>query len=192
MKRKDLYVVGTRILADMIIDIAERSGYTVAGFFDDTSKQKSYIGKPIIGPILLCLTKPSRFTNAAFAVAIGDNDGRAIICKKLLKADFNLPAIIDPRATVMSSSTIGSGSVLFAHSYVGTNITLGNGNILFPGVVITHHSLIGDYNFFAPGVVVGGHTTVESYTKLGMNSVIAPNSIIQNNYSCPPLTYVNK
>jgi len=148
MKKGQLYIVGTKTLAGMIVDIAERSGHNVAGFFDDTSKQKTHMGKPIVGSILLCLTRPLRYANAAFAVAIGDNTGRATICKKLLKAGLNLPAIIDPNAVVMPSSTIGSGSVLFAHSYVGTNTTLGNGNILFPDAVITHHSSIGDYNFF--------------------------------------------
>ncbi len=176
----------------MIVDIVERCGYTVAGFFDDTPKQKIHMEKPIIGPIRLCLAEPSLYVNTAFAIAIGDNAGRAAICKKLLKAGFNLPAIIDPKATVMPSSKISLGSILFAHSYVGTNTTLGKGNILFPGVVITHHATIGDYNFFAPGVAVGGHATIASYVKLGMNSVIAPNSIIPNNYSCPPLTYVDK
>src|SRR3989339_1519682 len=186
--KKVLYIIGTRTLADMVIDIAQRSGYRVAGFFDDTSKQKTYMGKPLYGPVSLCLRKTPHYKNDAFAVAIGDNTGRATICKKLLKEGFNLPPLIDPQATLMPSSTIGSGSILFAHSYVGTNIILGNGNILFPGVVLTHHSSIKDYNFFAPGVVIGGHTTIESYAKFGMNSVIAPNSIIPNNYTCPPLT----
>lgn len=176
----------------MIADISERCGYTVAGFFDDTSKQKIHMEKPIIGPVRLCLAKSSLHADTAFAIAIGDNAGRAVICNKLLKAGLNLPAIIDPNTTVMPSSKIGPGSILFAHSYMGTNTTLGKGNILFPGVIITHHATIGDYNFFAPGVVVGGNTTVASYAKLGMNSVIAPNSIIPNNYSCPPLTYVSK
>jgi sugar O-acyltransferase (sialic acid O-acetyltransferase NeuD family) len=192
MTKKTLYIVGTKTLADMIVELAQRSGYTVAGFFDDTSKQKTCMGKPVIGPISLCLKNASRYAKAAFAVAIGDNSGRETVCTKLFTAGLDLPAIIDPKATVMPSSIVGAGSLLFAQSYVGTNTRIGNGNILFPGVVITHHSSVGDYNFFAPGVSVGGHTQVASYAKFGMNSVIAPHSVIPNNYSCPPLTYVNK
>lgn len=190
MRKKSIFIIGTKTLADLILDLAERCDVRVDGFFDDTTKDKVYRGKPIFGDTYLIFSNSIEFKNSSFIVAIGDNTGRLKMCSKLLKSDLNLSTLIDPQATIMPTSVIEPGTLIFAHAYIGTNTSIGHGNIILPNVVITHHSTIGDYNFFAPGVTLGGYTTTGMCVKLGMNSVVAPKSIIQDNYTCPPLTYV--
>lgn len=191
MKKQRIYIIGTQKMADMIFDIATRSGYFVAGFFDDVSKEKMHLGKPIFGPVAASLTKKF-MSQAAFIIAVGDNKGRAKLIKILKKAGAEIANIIDKTAVIMPSSRVGRGNIFFPHSFVGSQCQMGDGNICFPGVVITHHDRIGDYNFLAPGVTIGGDTIIGSHTKIGMNSVIAPHIRVPDAYTCPPLTLKKK
>ncbi len=183
---KNLIIVGTRALSEMVYEISKSIGFNVIGYIDDFTQESSE-EKKIIGSVDYLLEEKELFGANVF-VAIGDNISREKVVKRL-GINFNFPNLIHPQASLAASvNLVGGNNLIFPFAYLGVSVVLGSGNIVFSGARINHHNNVGDYNFFAPNASVGGYTSIGNFNKIGMNSVLSPYLSINNNLNIPPLT----
>jgi len=185
-----LYIVGADTLGEMVLETARELGVEILGFVDDVSPEPEFLGIPIVGGTTWLLERAERDEGITAFVAIGGNDGRARVTRRLAKARARLPNLIHPRAWVAASARFGAGNLVMAQAYVGTKVVLGDGNLVFPGVCLGHHNTVGDFTFLAPGVSVGGRATIGDYAKLGMNTAVDADAAVCSGFMCPPLTRV--
>ena len=186
-----MYIIGTSTLTEIMVETLLSQGKKVLGLFDDYSKKNSFMEIPILGTIndLLCNESIKKYS---VFVAIGDNQSRMRISKKLKNAGFDFFNIIHPRSQIEISVKVGNGNFFGCFSYVGTNSIIGDGNIIFPGVSINHHNKIGSYNFISPNSSIGGYTKIGNNCKIGMNCVLKPYIEIKSNSNFEPLTFINE
>lgn len=134
------------------------------------------------------LGEPHRYL---FVLGLGDMDKRLETLEKLLKFDLNFPSIIHPKAFVSESSTLGSGTIVFANSYIGPNVTLGKFIITNTNSVIEHDSRIDDYSILAPSVTIAGNVKIGSRTFFGMSSSVSENLEIGSDCIVGANSFVN-
>ena len=184
-----MYIIGAGTLGEIVLETAMLAGLTVHGFYDDVTEAAQYDGIPILGRLDDFRNDKSAMAQGAF-IAIGDNLKRQACAESFRALGVHLHSIIDPRAMLSPSASLGEGNLLLAGSYVGTKCSLGSCNLIFPGVSITHHNEIGSFCFFSPNASVGGFTKIGDCCKVGMNCVVLPYREITSGLECSPLTVI--
>src|SRR5262249_17353820 len=147
----NLFIFGASTMGEMALDVARAADVQVAGFIDDVSAALQFCGLPVCDSAKWI--RESR-GDATVIIAIGGNEGRARVTWLFRQAGVPIRNLIDPRAHIERSATLGGGNLIMAGAYVGTGVTIGDGNLLLPGACLTHHNRVADFNFFAPGVAV--------------------------------------
>jgi UDP-perosamine 4-acetyltransferase len=168
-----MFILGAGTLGEIALETAMRAGLNVIGFFDDVTNELEVDGIPVLGRIDDFRNDQVAILEGAF-VAIGDNQKRQTCAEGLHKIGVSFPNIIDPRATLSPSSSLGQGNLILPGAYIGTKCSLGSFNLIFPGVSITHHNHVGSFCFFSPNASVGGFTKIGDGCKVGMNCVVMP------------------
>lgn len=180
-----MYILGAGTLGEIALETAIRAGLKVHGFYDDVTKASECDGVPVLGRL-----DDFRNDNAAMAegafVAIGDNFKRQTCVESFRVLGVSFPNIIDPRATLSPTASLGEGNLVLPGAYIGTKCSMGSFNLIFPGVSITHHNQIGSFCFFSPNVSVGGFTRIGDCCKIGMNCVVLPYRELLPGVECSP------
>jgi sugar O-acyltransferase (sialic acid O-acetyltransferase NeuD family) len=184
-----MYIVGASTLGEIVLETATRAGFIVDGFYDDASKTPQYCGVPVLGSVADFLNDKTAIAKGAF-IAIGDNFKRKACAEIFLSHGVRLHNIIDPKAILSTSATLGEGNLLLPGAYIGTRCSLGSCNLIFPGVSITHHNKVGSFCFFSPNASVGGFTKIGDCCKLGMNCVVLPYRELVSGFECSPLKVI--
>ena len=100
-------------------------------------------------------------------------------CVALLRAlgitDERYATVIDESAHVPVSCAIGSGSIVFAHAVLTTDIEVGPHVVIMPNATLTHDNRISHYATICAGVSLGGAVEVGPAAYLGMNSSVREN-----------------
>ena len=89
-------------------------------------------------------------------VAIGDNDFRLRMTKKLSELGYRLPPLIHRTAYVSPFAQIGPGSVVLANSSVNTDAQLGMACIVTTNASVDHDCTVGDGVHLSPTSVLCG------------------------------------
>ncbi len=91
----------------------------------------------------------------------------------LLRSEgFTLPEIIDARAHLAPSATLGSGAQILAGSVVDSEVVIGENTIVNLGAVIAHQSVVGAHAHIAPGAILCGDVTIGQGTHIGAGAVV--------------------
>ncbi len=134
-------------------------------------ENESILGVPVVAG-LDSLLSGNTFGAKHIVVAIGDNNDRSSISKKLRHAGFDLPNIFSPRAVVDPSAKFYSGSVVMPGAVICVMAKVGDGCIVNTNAVLEHESSIGDWVHLAPGAVVAGRSHIGQHVFLGANSTV--------------------
>ena len=146
--------------------------FRVVGFLDDAFPGLSQVWDfPVLGGIAYF----SELLDCADAaiVAIGNNQLRKEVCRRLRNAGLELATVIHPRAIVSPSAIVGTGSAIMAGAIVGTDAVLGEGVIVNCGAVVDHHCKVEDFGHLgvsgamAGGSVLGEGAWMQAGTALG-------------------------
>lgn len=180
-----MYIIGAGTLGEIALETAIRAGLKVHGFYDDVTEVSECDGVPVLGRLDDFRKDNSAMAEGAF-IAIGDNFKRQTCAESFRALGVRFPNIIDPRATLSPTASIGDGNLVLPGAYVGTKCSLGSCNLIFPGVSITHHNLIGSFCFFSPNASVGGFTKIGDCCKVGMNCVVLPYRELAPGFECSP------
>lgn len=105
-------------------------------------------------------------------LAVGSNDERKKLFKKLISIGFSIETLIDPSAKVSESASIGRGAVICMGAIIGPLVSIGENCIIYSGAIIDHETIIDKHSFIAPGVSIAGRVHINSGSFVGIGSSI--------------------
>ncbi|MGH2582510.1 MAG: NeuD/PglB/VioB family sugar acetyltransferase [Anaerolineales bacterium] len=159
-----------------VLDLLRASGgYVVIGVVDDSREPGEFVldAKVIGGEDSLQAIRGAGCKLAMNAVGgIGAMISRIHVGEKLLQAGFEFPVLVHPSAVVEPSGKMGSGTQVFPHAYVGSDVVVGNSCIVNTGAIVSHDCVLGDYANLAPGAILAGGVQVGTGTLIGMGVTI--------------------
>lgn len=112
--------------------------------------------------------------NEAAIVAIGDNQARRTIARLALERGFPFANIVHPKASISSSSVIGSGVFFSVGSVINPFAEIGDHAIINTGSIVEHDCRIGNFVHVGPGVTLCGGGVVGDGTFLGAGAIVLP------------------
>lgn len=176
---RDLFIVGAGGFGREAVWTVERINkasqqplWNVIGFADDDPAKATgnFEGYPMLGS---CEKASQDFPGASVFVAIGDNEIREKIYRRLRGHDF--PAFIDPSAQVSPTTEFRHGTYIACEAVVSVGTEIGKFVIINSRAGVGHDSKVGDFTNICPGVSLSGHTVVEDHVFMGANSCTGPN-----------------
>jgi len=164
-----IYIYGASGHGLVVADIAKSLGYNEIIFIDDG--KKSY---PSFDDI-------KNNSNIPICLAIGNNNIRMKLFKKIESHDFEIVSLIHPSAIISSDVKIGKGTVIMPNVVVNAASYIGNAVILNTSCVIEHECNIEDYVHISPNVALAGNVKVKKFTHIGIGTNIIQGIIINEN-----------
>jgi sugar O-acyltransferase (sialic acid O-acetyltransferase NeuD family) len=152
---------------------AAGEGWRVTGYLDDDPARHGTVidGVPVLGGtaelgsmpdahVVVCTGRP------------GNYGSRAQIVARLGLPAERYATIIHPSASVSSTSRVGPGSVLLAHTVLTAAVTVGSHVAIMPHVTLTHDDVVADFATLASGVRLGGGVRVCRGAYLGAGALV--------------------
>jgi len=100
--------------------------------------------------------------------------------------------LIDPSAQIGNFVKVGAGTIIFAHTHIGTCSVLGQGCFISSNSSIEHHNQIGDGFCTGPGLNTSGGVKIGKQVRFGTNIAIEPNIAIGDNCTVASGTILTK
>jgi sugar O-acyltransferase (sialic acid O-acetyltransferase NeuD family) len=193
MFKEKIVVIGAGGHAQSCIDVIEHQGqFKIVGLIGrEYEVGKEILGYSVIGtdedlPILA-----SKIANAVIGVGqIESSDIRRKLFLNLKECDFNLPAIISPKANISKNAQIGSATIVMHHALVNTGVKIGENCIINSKANIEHNSIIESDCHISTGVIVNGDCLIGRGSFLGSGSVVKQGCTIGENSIIGMLTSV--
>ncbi len=155
------------------MDAALRDGCdpSTFAFVDDnvTLHGMTMLGRRVLGTA-------STVVNASmhFHVAVGSNQIRETLFRRLLNVGAYPFSVVHPAACISPHATLGQGSFYAAQAVVAPAATIGEAVIVNHGAVVDHDTVVGDYTHIAPGVTLGGGVRVGRRVLVGAGATVLP------------------
>lgn len=175
---KKLMIIGAGGHAKVALDIALLMNKWGEIQFLDDNKSGEIFGYEIVGTIKESI---NFIDTHDFFIAIGDNNLRSSIYKKIYLQNFSIVSLIHPGSTISQFSYIGEGTIVMAGSIINSGTKIGNGSIVNTNSSIDHDCSIGDFVHISPGVSIGGTTKIGSGTRIGIGASVKNNIHILEN-----------
>lgn len=170
-------VIGASGHGKVIADIILKSGDVLLGFLDDNVMQNSTInGAPVLGQI----EDYSKYPDAKFIVAIGNDKIRENIVHKLEKVQW-YTAIHPTAVTALNDVTIGEGSAVMANAVINPSAHIGKHCIINTAAVVEHDNRIGDFSHISVGTKLGGTVLIGNHAWIGIGAIVKNNVSICDN-----------
>ncbi len=150
--------------------------FEVVGLFDDNPnlwKTKQW-GFPVVGGIEALKLFPASKT-VGFVVAIGNNQKRRELFLFARSFGFVPVTIVHPKATVSSSSQVGSGTVILANAAIGPGTRIGEDVIINTSAVVDHDCKLSDHVHISQGAVLAGNVIVGEGALISVGAIVASN-----------------
>lgn len=154
-------------------DIGVLCGYKNIFFLDDAKRTDIEIAGKISD---FC----EFMEDSDFFVALGDNNCREKISKKLEDNGINIVSLIHPSAVIGSNVKIGKGTIVMAGAVINTGAVIGDGVIVNTASSVDHDNYLDDFSHVAVGVHLAGTVKIGKRTFLGAGSVIINNIVVCN------------
>jgi sugar O-acyltransferase (sialic acid O-acetyltransferase NeuD family) len=162
-------IVGASGHGKVVADLAGLCGFDVAFFDDAYPKNKNIEHWPIIGDFNDLLKASGEFKYAI--VAIGNNNTRTRLSKRLIDCGLCLPVLIHPKSCVSQYAKIGEGSVVFANAVINAFARIGSYSIINSSAIVEHDCTLGEGVHLSPNVALAGGTIIHSNAWLGIGTV---------------------
>jgi UDP-3-O-[3-hydroxymyristoyl] glucosamine N-acyltransferase len=167
---KKIVVMGAGQLGESVARLASEIGYKVIGFMDDY--KDNIEGYCIIGKFAeLDKLKSENITHVIPAFNIPQQE-RVNLVNRLLEEGFKVPSLIHKTVYQGINNEIGSGSILFPYTVLGSNIIIGK------GCLIKSFSTIGSYVKLSDGINIYSSATI------GARSIIDKNTLFYMHSGC--------
>jgi UDP-perosamine 4-acetyltransferase len=169
----DIVLVGGGGHASVCLDVLRAQGRTVVGY---TGPAATVIDLEYLGPDDDYFT--DQRNRVEIFVAVGDNQSRLQLLRRLTSRGFQTTVAIHPSSVVAPSSSICPGSVLMAGTVVNARTVIGSGAIINTGTTVDHDCHIGDAVHLAPGTHLAGSVTIGEGTFLGVGVGVIPHCTV--------------
>jgi sugar O-acyltransferase (sialic acid O-acetyltransferase NeuD family) len=159
--------------------ISAGTPWRLLGFIDDDPAQA---GKVIDGtPVLGGREELKRLPDARVVVCTGRPGD--YVSRPRIVSDLDLPAeryatIVHPSAAVSSSSALGPGTVLLAHTVLTAAVRVGSHVAVMPHVTLTHDDIIEDFATLASRCALGGGVRISQCAYVGAGAIIGEQRVI--------------
>lgn len=157
--------------------VARRMGvWDILGFADDAPALagKSAGGVAVLGTLHRVASDYAE-KETQVHLAFGQNALRMQWAAFFKGRGFRPATLVDPSAVFADSSTVGEGSYLAPHVFVGPQARIGRHVLVNVGASIGHHSHLEDFVQVCPGGCVSGNVRLGPGSFVGSNGVVAPN-----------------
>jgi sugar O-acyltransferase (sialic acid O-acetyltransferase NeuD family) len=115
-----------------------------------------------------------QFSDGSAHICIGDNNARERVAAELVALGCALHTIIDPRAIVSASASIGAGSFVAPGAIVSAQVQTGQCCIINHASVVDHECALADFVHIAPGATLGGAVSIGRCTLIGAGANVLP------------------
>lgn len=177
-------IIGAGALGIQIAHLANKCGFLVVGFFDDTLSQGTCVYNiPIIGNIdsIENYYKQGIFDYLICGIGYKHFNYREYIFNHLFnEKGIPFATLIDKSCIVDSSACIGAGSILYPGCIIDKNVEIGNNVLINLGVCVSHNSSVGDHSYLSPECAIAGNVEIQNRVFIGINSTIIDDVIISN------------
>jgi sugar O-acyltransferase (sialic acid O-acetyltransferase NeuD family) len=172
-----LYIIGAGGHGRVAADVAESLGYKKLLFIDDRWPEMNVNS---IWPVVACDVSEIPIGSNIF-VAIGNNQTRLVMLKKLGADGFKLPPLVHPRAHLSQHARVSSGTLIAAMASVNVCADIGEGVIINTAASIDHDCKIADGVHVSPGARLAGGVSVGVCTWIGIGASVRENIQIGQN-----------
>jgi sugar O-acyltransferase (sialic acid O-acetyltransferase NeuD family) len=176
--RRDLVVVGAGGFGRETVEAVRAlnacgAGWRLLGYLDDDPALAGTLvdGLPVLGGLRELKGLPDAFV----VVCTGRPDNyasRPRIVRALDLPPQRYATIIHPTASVSTSSQVGPGSVMLAHTALTAAVSVGSHVAVMPQVTLTHDDVIADYATLASGACLGGGARVGRSAYIGAGALV--------------------
>ncbi len=166
----------------VVLDVLRaQNKYTVVGFLDDDSSKHGELvdGVCVLGGMEWILVNVDRRYD--LIIAIGNNEARIAISRKLRTYGIELLNAVHPSAVVMGGVSLGSGNLVAAGAIIGTGTCLENDVVVNTSASIDHDCLLHTGSYISPGVNTAGCVTIGQGAFIGIGAIIGPGVTIGAN-----------
>ena len=173
-KKRSIVIIGAGGQARVVASVlSQLKGWEICGVLDRKSDaiNETVFCTRIVGSIKDLIKWRESGVRHAFA-AIGDNRTRSNIFRKLIKAGFEVPVIIHPRAIIEPGAKIGRGTIICAGAIVCVQAQIGEDCIINTGAIIEHESIVGNHAHVAPGCKVAGRVRIGDGVFIGIGACV--------------------
>ena len=176
--KRDLVVIGAGGFGRETVEAvralnAHGAGWRLLGYLDDDPALAGTLvdGLPVLGGLRELKGLPDAFV----VVCTGRPDNYS--SRRRIVQALDLPAhryatIIHPTAAVSTTSQVGPGSVLLAHTALTAAVSVGSHVAVMPQVTVTHDDVIADYATLASGVCLGGGARIGLGAYIGAGALV--------------------
>jgi len=105
-------------------------------------------------------------------IAVGSNDERTSLYKKLKALKFNIPSLIHSTALLEEDIKMGDGNLICMGAKISTLVSIGSNCIVYTGVIVDHEVIIGNNVYIAPGCLIAGRVKIENNVFIGIGATI--------------------
>lgn len=176
MSAQRALIIGSRVFAEEMADVARMAGVDVAGYIEVSDKRRA---DPSATPPVIWIDDHRSFEpDLPLIVGIARVDLRRPHVTRLLADGRRLMTVVHPSAVIGGDVELEEGCVILPGVNIGTRSSIGAGTVVNRGVTIGHHTRIGRHCFLGPSAVVAGLVTIGDYASVGMNAAVRDETIV--------------
>lgn len=175
MLRRNLLILGAGGHGKVVLDVAESMKYYEAIYFLDDGKETGteVLGHEVVGKISECHLHSKNYTDAI--VALGNNEVRLELTKKIKELGYHIPILIHPSSVVSQYANIKEGTVIMPQAVVNANAKIGKACIINTGTIVEHDCVVGDGAHIAYRAVLGGGAKVGDEVLVDIGEIVGRN-----------------
>jgi sugar O-acyltransferase (sialic acid O-acetyltransferase NeuD family) len=174
----------------VVLEVLRAQGqHQIIGFLDDDPAKRGLLldGERVLGGMEWAAanshgdvpTDPSAHSaihgrRLAAIIAIGANDSRLDVAKRLRALGFELINAIHPSADVQGNVSLGAGNLICAGAILVTGTRVEDDVVINTGAIIDHDSLLESGAQVASGVTTSGCVTIRRAAFVGVGAILGP------------------
>ena len=170
MNETKLYIYGAAAHGKVLADMAEESGWRVAGAFDKNLLRETLLGQY---PVHMDLGNMTFEEDDCFVVAISNNEYRKRVAEQELKG-HKFAVLQDKTASVSKYAEVEPGTVLLPYAVIAADVQLGKHCIIGTHASIDADCLLEDYVHISSAVCLGSDVLVGEGTDIATGARVLP------------------
>ncbi|WLR42785.1 acetyltransferase [Bacillus carboniphilus] len=161
----------SKVIMDVIDSSSEKK---ITAILDDKYSDLIEIENILKGPISSVSEVINLYPNIKFMIAIGDNNVRKAMVRRLGLSSYHYISFVHNRAYMSKKTHIGYGSIIMPNATVNSGSEIGNHCIINSGAIVEHDSYISDYAHICPNATLTGNTVIGEGVQVGAGTTIIP------------------
>lgn len=179
-KKKSVIIIGAGGHAKVIIEILKSCKIKIDYCIGQEHDNETCLGVPVLKGDQN-LEKLYNLNYEKAFVAIGSNNLRSKLTKKIEIVGFKIINAISPFSILSKSIILGTGIAIMPGVVINAESKIGNNSIINTGATIDHDCDIGENCHIAPQCVLAGNVKIGENTFLGIGTKIIPEITIGSN-----------